>query len=79
MLEAATIVAGTLTVVMDVLTNYGIKKMDAHYKYFDLGSSIDVQPQFPVEIAAIGEVDGKKVSWSRRLNTLKRMKIPYRL
>ena len=51
-LEAATIAAGTLTSAMDGLTNYGIKKNDAHYKYFEIGSVVDVQPQYPVEIKA---------------------------
>ena len=64
-LEAATIAAGTLTSAMDGLTNYGIKKNDACYKYYDLGSSVDVQPQFPVEIAAFGKIDGKDIAWSR--------------
>lgn len=70
-LEAATIAAGTLTSAMDGLTNYGIKKNDAHYKCFDLGSNVDVQPQFPVEITAHGEVDGKSITWSRNLNSAK--------
>lgn len=70
-LEAATIAAGTLTSAMDGLTNYGIKKSDAHYKYFDLGSNIDVQPQFPVEIIATGTIDGKNISWTRNLNSAK--------
>lgn len=68
-LEAAAIAAGTLTSAMDGLTNYGIKKSDAHYKCFDLGSNVDVQPQFPVEITASGKVDGKVISWTRTLNT----------
>ena len=68
-LEAAAIAAGTLTSAMDGLTNYGIKKSDAHYKYFDLGSNVDVQPQFPVEITASGMPDGKEISWTRNLNT----------
>ena len=68
-LEAAAIAAGTLTSAMDGLTNYGIKKSDAHYKCFDLGSNVDVQPQFPVEITASGKVDGKVISWTRNLNT----------
>lgn len=70
-LEAATIAAGTLTSAMDGLTNYGIKKSDAHYKCFDLGSNIDVQPQFPVEITAAGIVDGKDITWTRNLNSAK--------
>ena len=68
-LEAATIAAGTLTSAMDGLTNYGIKKSDAHYKCFDLGSNVDVQPQFPVEITATGCVDGRDISWTRNLNS----------
>lgn len=70
-LEAATIAAGTLTSAMDGLTNYGIKKNDACYKYYDLGSNVDVQPQFPVEIAAFGKIDGKDIAWSRCLNSAK--------
>lgn len=71
MLDAATIAAGTLTSAMDGLTNYGIKKGDAHYKCFDLGSNVDVQPQFPVEITATGDVDGKEITWTRNLNSAK--------
>lgn len=70
-LEAAAIAAGTLTAAMDGLTNYGIKKSDAHYKCFDLGSNIDVQPQYPVEITAFGNVDGEEISWTRNLNSAK--------
>lgn len=70
-LEAATIAAGTLTSAMDGLTNYGIKKNDAHYKCYDLGSNIDVQPQFPVEITATGDIDGKEITWSRSLSSAK--------
>ena len=68
-LEAATIAAGTLTAAMDGLTNYGIRKSDAHYKCFDLGSNVDVQPQYPVEITAAGRIDGKDISWMRNLNS----------
>lgn len=68
-LEGAAIAAGTLTSAMDGLTNYGIKKSDAHYQCFDLGSNVDVQPQFPVEITATGNVDGKDITWTRNLNS----------
>lgn len=70
-LEAATIAAGTLTSAMDGLTNYGLKKNDAHYKCFEVGSVIDVQPQFPVEISAVGTVDGRLIRWTRTLNSAK--------
>lgn len=68
-LEAAAIAAGTMTSAMDGLTNYGIKKSDAHYKCFDLGSNVDVQPQFPVEITAVGAIDNQEISWTRTLNS----------
>lgn len=68
-LDAATIAVGTITAAMDGLTNYGIKKNDAYHKCFDLGSNVDVQPQFPVMITAEGQVDGKEISWTRSLNS----------
>ena len=70
-LEAATIAAGTLSSAMDGLTNYGIKKSDAHYRCFELGSNVDVQPKYPVEITAFGTVDGKEIAWTRSLNSAK--------
>lgn len=70
-LEATAIAAGTLTSAMDGLTNYGIKKDDAHYKYFDIGSVVDVQSQFPVEIFAEGTINEKNVKWARTLNSAK--------
>lgn len=66
-LEAATIAAGTLTSAMDGLTNYGIRKSDAHYKCYQLGSNIDVQPQFPVEIIASGMIGGENCFVDKRL------------
>lgn len=60
-LEAATIAVGTFSSAMDGLTNYGIRKSDAHYSYFDIGSNVDVQSQFPVEITAKGTVDEKEI------------------
>ena len=70
-LEAATIAVGTFSSAMDGLTNYGIRKSDAHYRYFDIGSNVDVQSQFPVEITAKGTVDEKEIVWSRTLNSAK--------
>lgn len=70
-LEAATIAAGTLTSAIDSLTNYGIKREDAHYKYYDMGSGVDVQQQFPVEIIAKGNIDNKNIVWTRTLNSAK--------
>lgn len=30
-----------------------------------------MQPQFPVEITATGDVDGKEITWTRNLNSAK--------
>ena len=67
-LEAAAIAIGTFTAALDDLPNYGIKKEDAHLAYYYLGSGIDVQPQYPVRIAAKGNLDNTDVSWERFLD-----------
>ena len=66
-LEAAAISVGTLIAAMDV-ANYSLKSDDAHFKYYDMGSVIDVQPQYPVSIRAIGNIDNNEVNWERSLN-----------
>lgn len=68
-LEAAAIAAGTLLYSLDGVANYGIRKNDAHYKCFDMGSVVDVQPQYPVEVSADGIIDNRKISWKRSLNS----------
>ncbi|MDR0922917.1 MAG: AAA family ATPase [Hungatella sp.] len=68
-LEAAAIAVGTLLYSLDGVINYGIKKTDAHNKYFNMGSVVDVQPQYPVEISACGIADDTSVKWTRSLNS----------
>ena len=53
---------------MDGVQKYRIKKEDAMFRYYDLGSSIDVQPQYPVVINATGVINGKNIKWERALN-----------
>ena len=67
-LEAAAIAVGTFTAALDDLPNYGIKKEDAHLSYFNMGSNIDVQPQYPVRVTANGQLDNSDVSWIRSLD-----------
>ncbi len=66
-LEAAAIAVGTFTAALDDLPNYGIKKEDAHLVYFNMGSNIDVQSQYPVKVSAKGQLDNSDVSWERSL------------
>lgn len=47
----------------------GIDKSRAHLKAYAMGSTSDVQPQYPVTISADAVVDGRQVHWDRSLNT----------
>lgn len=67
-LEAAAVAAGTLLYSFDGIRLRTINKNDAHNKYYSMGSVIDVQPQYPVEVFADGNVEGKMVPWMRALN-----------
>lgn len=67
-LEAAAIAAGTLLFSFDGIKIRKIDKNDAHNKYYDMGSVIDVQPQYPVEVSAIGIVKKDLMLWKRSLN-----------
>ena len=70
-LEGAAIALSTLFTALDGPKGIGIEKEQAHLKAYTVGSTNDVQPQFPVEISAKSYVDGVDVAWSRKLNTSK--------
>lgn len=67
-LEALAISAGTLFYAMPGPAKCGIRKTDIHERYFDIGSVIDVQPQYPTVVAAWGEVEGDSIRWIRSLD-----------
>lgn len=67
-LEAAAVAVGTLLYYFDGIKSKAIYKRDAHNKYYPMGSGIDVQPQYPVEVFAYGNIDGKEIPWVRALN-----------
>ena len=62
-LEAAAVAAGTLLYSFDGIKLKTIDKNDAHNKYYSMGSVIDVQPQYPVDVFAVGNVEGKMIPW----------------
>ena len=66
-LEGAAVSMGTLFTAMDGLSGLSISKRDARLKAYLLGNSSDVQPQYPVEIAAVGVENGTSVEWKRSL------------
>lgn len=70
-LEGAAIALSTLFTALDGPKGIGIEKEQVHLKAYTVGSTSDVQPQFPVEISAKAYIDGADIAWSRKLNTSK--------
>lgn len=71
LLEAISIALSTVFAPMDGLKSIGIDKTLAHLKAYSIGSTSDVQAQYPVRISATAVCDDKDVHWERCLNTAK--------
>lgn len=67
-LEGAAIAMSTLFVKMDRLSGRSIDKSLAHLKAFSIGSTKDIQPQYPVTVKASAIIGTEEISWSRSLN-----------
>ena len=67
-LEGAAIALGTLLVKMDGVSGRSIDKTQAHLKAFSIGSTKDVQPQFPITVQAEAEIRSGVLKWERSLN-----------
>lgn len=67
-LEGATVALGTLFSKLDGIGGTNLKRSDARLKAYPLGSSDDVQPQYPVRVTASGYFGGEKMQWTRGLN-----------
>ncbi len=46
--------------IFDGIASNGITREDAHRKMYELGSRIDAEEQYPVEISAVCDLGGKK-------------------
>lgn len=68
-LEGAAVALGTLFTKLDGITGKYLNRSDARLKAYALGSSDDVQPQYPMSVAATGFLDGTEMQWTRSLNT----------
>lgn len=68
-LEGAAVALGTLFSKMDGIWGTNLKRSDARLKAYILGSSDDVQPQYPVRVTASGLLGEEKMQWTRGLNT----------
>ena len=69
LLEGMAIAISTMFTALDGVKGRGIDKSQAHLKAYAMGSTSDVQPQYPVTISADAVVDGRQVHWDRSLNT----------
>ena len=67
LLDAIAISVGTFLTGFDGMSGPGISKEDALNKCYDMGSVVELQPQFPVSIDASGMVVGKSIAWKREL------------
>ena len=70
-LDALAKALGSYIAGFDGISSNGISAEDAHRKMYQLGSRIEAEPQFPVEISADMDVDGTDISWQRILERLK--------
>jgi predicted ATP-binding protein involved in virulence len=68
-LDALAISMGTFMMGLDGCKSLSIDKTDALNKSFTLSGTVDLQSMYPVDISAEGELDGKKISWKRSLNS----------
>ena len=69
LLDAASIAIGTFLAGFDGTSSPGISKDDALNKCYDMGSVVELQPQFPVSISASGVIGGTPIAWKRELRS----------
>lgn len=67
-MEGAAIAVSTMFVKMDGLSARSIDKGQAHLKAFSIGSTKDVQPQYPVTVKASAVTKSETIHWARSLN-----------
>lgn len=69
LLDAVSIAIGTFLTGFDDIGGYGISKDDALNKCYNMGSVVELQPQFPVSIEASGLLYGQQITWKRELHS----------
>ncbi len=68
-LDALAIALGAYLQAIDGIESNSIQPSDAHYKVHAIGSRIDVQEQYPVQVTAYASVEKKlQLYWGRSLN-----------
>ena len=67
-LDALAIGLGSYIAGLDAIGSKTISKEDAHYKMYELGSIINREAQYPVELGCTANFRDKDISWKRALN-----------
>ncbi|SCP97740.1 AAA family ATPase [Anaerobium acetethylicum] len=67
-LDSISIALGSYLTGYDKIKANGIHADDAHYKMYEMGSNIERQGQYPVEVYVDANVDNQEMSWKRTLN-----------
>lgn len=70
LLDGISVALGAFLIPFSVGSSLTIAKDDVLNKSYDLGSVVELQPQYPVEVSASGIVDDKEISWKRSLNSV---------
>lgn len=69
-LDAVSTALGSYIAGFDGIASNGISREDAHRKMYEMGSRVDAEEQYPVEIAAMCEFEGRAdIEWSRSLHS----------
>lgn len=67
-LDALATALGSYIAGFDGIASNGITRDDAHRKMYELGSRVDPEEQYPVEVSAKCMVGEQKISWTRSLH-----------
>lgn len=68
-LDALATALGSYIAGFDGIASNGITRDDAHRKMYELGSRVDAEAQYPVEIIATGRVNETEIQWKRSLHS----------
>lgn len=67
-LDALATALGSYIAGFDGIASNGIMHDDAHRKMYELGSRVEAEEQYPVELGTVGDIDGKEIQWRRSLH-----------
>jgi len=68
-LDAVSTALGSFIAGFDGIASNGISREDAHRKMFELGSRVDAEEQYPVEISAVCGTEKEDIPWNRSLHS----------